>query len=131
MYDIRPLSGGMPGHYVRGASGQFSDVLCAHRDDRCHRWMEHARRPRGNGAIRRVVAGESWIAGDFIAEIFFAPTNPERKEDRLDREDAAKSICRACSVRKALSRLRQQWIFVFPTESGAERTRLERKQPIG
>lgn len=34
------------------------------------------------------------------AEMFFAPPHPERKDERLDREDAAKAICRTCLVRR-------------------------------
>jgi WhiB family redox-sensing transcriptional regulator len=33
------------------------------------------------------------------AEIFFPPSHAERKEEKLQREDRAKSICRSCSVR--------------------------------
>ncbi len=33
------------------------------------------------------------------AEVFFPPAGVERKEERLDREDAAKAICRTCAVR--------------------------------
>ena len=32
------------------------------------------------------------------SELFFAPNHLERKEDRHERESAAKSICRACPV---------------------------------
>jgi WhiB family redox-sensing transcriptional regulator len=35
------------------------------------------------------------------AEVFFPPSGSERKEDRLDREEIAKSICHSCSVRVA------------------------------
>jgi WhiB family redox-sensing transcriptional regulator len=34
------------------------------------------------------------------AEVFFPPTGIEHKEDRIDREHEAKSICRTCSVRR-------------------------------
>jgi WhiB family redox-sensing transcriptional regulator len=33
--------------------------------------------------------------------MFFPPAGSERKEERLDRERRAKSICRSCSVRIA------------------------------
>ena len=33
------------------------------------------------------------------AEMFFPPAHAERKEEKLQREDMAKSICRSCSVR--------------------------------
>jgi WhiB family redox-sensing transcriptional regulator len=32
------------------------------------------------------------------SELFFAPNHLERKEDRHERESAAKSICRSCPV---------------------------------
>ena len=32
------------------------------------------------------------------SELFFAPNHLERKEDRLERESAAKAICRSCPV---------------------------------
>jgi WhiB family redox-sensing transcriptional regulator len=32
------------------------------------------------------------------AELFFAPTVPERKEDRISREREAKAICGSCPV---------------------------------
>jgi WhiB family redox-sensing transcriptional regulator len=32
--------------------------------------------------------------------VFFPPSHVERKEERLGRERAAKSICRSCSVRE-------------------------------
>jgi WhiB family redox-sensing transcriptional regulator len=32
------------------------------------------------------------------SELFFAPNHLERKEDRLEREAAAKAICRSCPV---------------------------------
>lgn len=32
------------------------------------------------------------------AELFFPPNTPERREDRLDREERAKAICADCSV---------------------------------
>jgi WhiB family transcriptional regulator, redox-sensing transcriptional regulator len=35
------------------------------------------------------------------AEVFFPPSGSERKEERLDRERAAKGICHSCSVRMA------------------------------
>jgi len=34
------------------------------------------------------------------AAAFFPPTHPERKDERAEREERAKDICRACSVRK-------------------------------
>jgi len=34
------------------------------------------------------------------AEVFFPPAHPERKEDRVDREQEAKAICRTCVVRE-------------------------------
>jgi WhiB family transcriptional regulator, redox-sensing transcriptional regulator len=34
------------------------------------------------------------------AEVFFPPSHFERKEEKLDREDRAKEICRTCSVRQ-------------------------------
>ena len=34
------------------------------------------------------------------AEVFFPPAHPERKEDRADREQEAKAICRTCVVRE-------------------------------
>jgi WhiB family redox-sensing transcriptional regulator len=33
------------------------------------------------------------------AEIFFPPAHAERKEEKLQREDRAKSICQSCVVR--------------------------------
>ena len=33
------------------------------------------------------------------AEIFFPPAHAERKEEKLQREERAKSICATCSVR--------------------------------
>jgi WhiB family redox-sensing transcriptional regulator len=33
------------------------------------------------------------------AEIFFPPAHAERKDEKLQREDRAKSICRSCAVR--------------------------------
>lgn len=33
------------------------------------------------------------------SEVFFPPSGSERKEERLDRERAAKSICSTCPVR--------------------------------
>jgi WhiB family redox-sensing transcriptional regulator len=33
------------------------------------------------------------------AEIFFPPAHAERKDEKLQREDRAKSICRTCAVR--------------------------------
>jgi WhiB family redox-sensing transcriptional regulator len=33
------------------------------------------------------------------AEIFFPPAHAERKEEKLQREERAKAICRMCSVR--------------------------------
>ena len=35
------------------------------------------------------------------ATIFFPPPESEHKEERLDRERAAKAICQSCSVRRA------------------------------
>lgn len=35
------------------------------------------------------------------AEVFFPPTRPERKEERVEREQIAKSICHSCAVRRA------------------------------
>ena len=35
------------------------------------------------------------------AQMFFPPAGSERKEERLDRERRAKSICMSCSVRIA------------------------------
>lgn len=32
------------------------------------------------------------------AELFFPPTSPERKEERLEREREAKAICAECAV---------------------------------
>ncbi len=32
------------------------------------------------------------------AELFFPPTSPERKEDRMARERDAKAICASCAV---------------------------------
>jgi len=32
--------------------------------------------------------------------LFFPPTHSERKEDKDEREDRAKAICRTCSVKK-------------------------------
>jgi WhiB family redox-sensing transcriptional regulator len=34
------------------------------------------------------------------AEVFFPPPHAERKEERLDRENAAKAICDTCPVRR-------------------------------
>jgi WhiB family transcriptional regulator, redox-sensing transcriptional regulator len=34
------------------------------------------------------------------AIVFFPPSHPERKEERLSRERAAKEICRPCPVRQ-------------------------------
>ena len=34
------------------------------------------------------------------AELFFPPSLPERKEDKLDREASAKAICDDCQVRR-------------------------------
>jgi WhiB family redox-sensing transcriptional regulator len=33
------------------------------------------------------------------AEIFFPPAHAERKEEKLQREDRAKAICKTCAVR--------------------------------
>jgi WhiB family redox-sensing transcriptional regulator len=33
------------------------------------------------------------------AEVFFPPAHAERKEEKLQREERAKSICSSCSVR--------------------------------
>ncbi len=33
------------------------------------------------------------------AEAFFPPAHAERKEEKMQREDRAKSICRSCAVR--------------------------------
>jgi WhiB family transcriptional regulator, redox-sensing transcriptional regulator len=33
------------------------------------------------------------------SEIFFPPAHAERKEEKLQREDRAKAICRSCAVR--------------------------------
>ncbi len=33
------------------------------------------------------------------AEIFFPPAHAERKDEKLQREDRAKAICRSCAVR--------------------------------
>jgi len=35
------------------------------------------------------------------AEIFFPPAHAERKEEKLQREDRAKAICKTCAVRVA------------------------------
>jgi WhiB family redox-sensing transcriptional regulator len=35
------------------------------------------------------------------AEVFFPPAHVERKDERLDRERAAKGICGTCPVRRA------------------------------
>ena len=35
------------------------------------------------------------------AEVFFPPSSTERKDERVEREEIAKSICRSCSVRVA------------------------------
>ena len=34
------------------------------------------------------------------AEVFFPPSHFERKEEKLEREDRAKGICKTCSVRQ-------------------------------
>src|SRR3546814_14618959 len=34
------------------------------------------------------------------ATVFFPPSHFERKEEKLDREERAKAICRTCSVRE-------------------------------
>lgn len=34
------------------------------------------------------------------AEVFFPPTHVERRDERRDREAAAKAICRTCPVRR-------------------------------
>ena len=34
------------------------------------------------------------------AAVFFPPSHPERKDERAEREELAKDICRACSVCK-------------------------------
>ena len=34
------------------------------------------------------------------AEVFFPPTHVERRDERQEREAAAKAICRACPVRR-------------------------------
>lgn len=35
------------------------------------------------------------------ASVFFPPAHPERKDERASREERAKQICAACSVRKS------------------------------
>ena len=40
------------------------------------------------------------------AEIFFPPAHAERKDEKIQREDRAKSICRSCAVRVGVPRLR-------------------------
>jgi len=35
------------------------------------------------------------------ADVFFPPAHAERREDRQEREHAAKAICATCSVRRA------------------------------
>ena len=48
-------------------------------------------------------AVETWQARALCrgpqAEMFFPPTHAERKEEKLQREDRAKEICRTCPVR--------------------------------
>ena len=48
-------------------------------------------------------AGETWQLKASCrgpqAEIFFPPAHAERKEEKLQREDRAKAICRTCVVR--------------------------------
>jgi WhiB family transcriptional regulator, redox-sensing transcriptional regulator len=58
---------------------------------------------RGNWAVEQTQTLDKWqhkasCRGPH-AEIFFPPSHPERKEEKLQREDRAKSICRSCSVR--------------------------------
>ncbi len=35
------------------------------------------------------------------AAVFFPPSHPERKDDKAEREERAKTICAQCSVREA------------------------------
>jgi len=35
------------------------------------------------------------------AAVFFPPTHAERKDERAEREERAKQICRSCGVRKS------------------------------
>ena|GEM_PF-151441 len=55
------------------------------------------------GGWRMISIAEEWqrlaaCKGPF-AELFFPPSLPERKEDKIAREASAKSICTDCSVR--------------------------------
>ncbi len=34
------------------------------------------------------------------AELFFPPSTPERKDDKVSREESAKAICQDCRVRR-------------------------------
>ena len=62
-------------------------------DDRTHR--------RGSRGVEQLT--DSWQLKAACrgpqAEVFFPPAHAERKEEKLQREDRAKAICKTCSVR--------------------------------
>jgi WhiB family redox-sensing transcriptional regulator len=57
-----------------------------------------------SAASRTGLTGERWQTHAACrgpqAAVFFPPTHPERKDDRLAREARAKAICATCEVRR-------------------------------